>query len=280
MYAFLNGRSLRAGLLCLALLPAVHLLSGCSPDDETVVSPPVAGPVIVRGGLSYVLSLSADNITTDVRDSVLWYPHVAYLSITVARYSAGTGTIEITDASGVRVCFDSLNSHTEILNRKITSAMPLRLSLSLRKFTGAVTFGLQLGPTEINGMVARFALRDSTGAERSSFSPGERVDFSYSLVNLTGKTHPWAKGDSRLRCRFTVNHGDSLAKDSFYGFAWLDVPETGTLHAGDSIYVTWRGISAQSPLPSGHYAAFAEPQFILTDLGFPATREASFFISA
>ena len=253
--------------------------SGCKSGDDGIVNPPLSTPVVVRSAYSYVLSINADNMTIDVRDSVRWGPHVAYLSITVSDYSSGEGTFEITDSSGTRVCLDSVNGNIEILNRRLSAAMPLRLRLSLHGFTGALVCGLQLGPTDINGMVARFSLRDSMGVERSSFRSGQRVDFSYSVVNMTGQTQHWGKADTRPMCRFTINRAGNLVRDSFEGLGTFPVPEEGNLQPGDSIKVSWRGISSQTPLPPAHYVAFAEPQFILAELGFLATQEYAFDIN-
>jgi len=267
--------------------PYVHLtvlllspwFSGCGSKDEGITNPPVTTPIVTRGAYSFVLSLGADNATIDVRDSVRWYPQVAYISITSSNYTSGAGTLEITDSSGMRVCLDSIIGNVEILNRKLVAVMPLRLRLSLHGFTGSIICGLQLGPSGINGMVAHFALQDSTGAERLSFRSGERIDFTYSVVNMTGQLAHWAKGDSRPMSRFTINRGDSLVRDGFYGLAFLQMPEKGDLRAGDSVRVSWRGISSQNPLPPAHYVTFADPQFIFTDLGFLETQKFAFDIT-
>jgi len=264
--------------LYLALMLLGLSFGGCASEDDGVVSPSVTSPVVVRSAYSYVLAFDADNAAIDVRDSIRWYPRVAYLSITVSNYSSGGGTIEITDSSGMRVCLDSINGNIEILNRKLTFAMPLRLRLSLHGFTGALNCGLQLGPTDINGLVIRFVLRDSTGVERSTFRPGERIDFLYSVVNMTSHAVHWAKADSRPMARFTITRGDSVAWDSFYGLAFLQYPEQGDVRAGDSIRVLWRSNSSQASLPLGHYAAIADPQFVLTELGFLTRRENPFDI--
>ncbi len=264
--------------LSLVILLFCQAFSGCELSEDDITDGAATSPVVARGAYSYMLSINAEKTTIEVRDSAVWNPHVAYFSITVAGYSAGTGTLELTDSSGTRVCIDSIYGNMEILNRRIASPMPLRLRLSLREFTGAIICGLQLGPTDINGMVAHFTLRDSMGVERSSFKAGEPVDFSYSVVNMTGKPHNWATGDSRPLSRFTVTQGDSIVRDSFEGFVWIQVPRLGTVYEGETIRFAWRGISSQIPLPAGQYRAVAEPQFTLTDLGFLPQQELAFEI--
>jgi hypothetical protein len=265
------------GLLALVLL---SLFSGaCVPkDDGLVVDPPGAAPVVVRGAYSYVLLFDAENGSVDLQDSVSWYPELAYLSITVANHSSGSGSVEITNAWGMRLCLDSINGNMEILNRNLSSTMPFRLRLHLHEFTGAITCGLQLGPADINGMVTRFVLRDSTGLERSVFSEGERIDLSFSLANLTGRPYQWAKGDGRPMCRFKINGGDVLLRDSFEGYAWIQVPQVGTLQNGESIRLDWSGVLPDSPLRPGHYVAVAEPQFVFTELGLLRGRVCAFDI--
>lgn len=264
----------------LALILLSQFSGACVPeDDDLVVNPPGPAPVVVRGAYSYVLVYEAENGTVDLLDSVRWYPELAYLSVTVSNYAAGGGAFEITNSAGGRLCLDSVNGDMEILNRVLASTMPLRLRLTLHGFTGAITCGLQLGPTDINGMVTRFFLQDSTGLERSLFREGERIDFSFSLANLTGHPHQWAKGDGRPMCRFKITGGDVLLRDSFEGFAWIQVPVVGSLLPGDSIRVLWSGVLPNSPLPRGHYVAVAEPQFIFTELGPLQGRVAAFDIT-
>ena len=253
--------------------------AACARTDDGITDPPANIPVVVRGSYSYVLSIGADNATMEVRDTTRWLPHIAYLSISVSNRSGGWGTLEIADSAGNRVCIDSIRGNMEILNRKLAAVMPLRLRFSLHGFSGAVTFGLQLGPSDIAGLAERFVLQDSTGAARSSFRGGERVDFLYSLVNLTGQPVRWTKGDSRPHCRFVLYRADSLLTDSFQGLAFLQVPESGTVQPGDSIRVLWHGIDPRSPLPPGHYRASAEPQFVPADLGFLRDRESGFDIN-
>ena len=265
-------------LLNLVLVFLALWFTGCKSNDDGIANHVTNTPVVVRGYYSYVFSLGADDATMEVRDTTRWYPHVAYLSISVWSYSGGSGILEIADSAGTRVCIDSIRGNTEILNRRIASSMPLRLRFSLQGFSGAVTFGLQLGPADIGGLAERFVLQDSTGLVRSSFKHGERVDFLYALVNLTGQPVRWSKGDSRPKCRFAVYRADSLLRDSFQGLAFLAVPESGTLQPGDSIRVLWHGIDSQSPLPLGHYNASAEPQFVPSDLGFLRDRESGFDI--
>ena len=264
--------------LSLVVLLSCLWFSGCELAEDDITNGAATAPVVVRGAYSYMLSIDAEKTTIDVRDSAAWYPHVAYLSITVSGYSAGTGTLEMTDSSGTRLCIDTINGNMEILNRKLAAAMPFRLRFSLHEFTGAIICGLQLGPTDINGMVAHFTLRDSMGVDRSSFNAGEPVDFSYSVVNMTDKPHNWATGDSRPLSRFTVAKGDSIVKDSFQGVGWIQVPRLGTVYEGETIRFAWRGISSQTPLLPGQYRAFAEPQFVLTDLGFLPKQELAFEI--
>jgi hypothetical protein len=214
---------LRITPVCSLVLVLLCQFSGaCVPEDDgLVVDPSGAAPAVVRGAYAYVLVFEAENGNVDLQDSVRWYPELAYLSITVSDYSSGRGTVEIMNSAGVRLCLDSVNGNMEILNRYLASAMPLHLRLTLRGFTGAITCGLQFGPADINGMVTRFVLRDSTGLERSLFRQGERIDFAFSLVNLTGHPHQWGKGDGRPMCRFTITGGDVLLRDSFDGFAWI-----------------------------------------------------------
>lgn len=264
--------------LALMILCSAFWICGCELPEDDIPTPAEATPVVVRGAYSYMLSIKAEKTTVEIRDSAGWYPHVAYFSITVAGYSAGTGAIEMTDSSGTRLCIDSIYGNIEILNRKLASKMPMRLRLSLQGFTGAIICGLQLGPTDINGMVARFTLRDSTGVERSSFNAGEPVDFSYSLVNMTGKSHGWGIGDSRPLSRFIVTQEDSTVRDSFQGAMWLQEPRWGTVYDGETIRFAWRGVSPQTPLPPGKYRAVAEPQLVLTDLGFLPKQELAFEI--
>ena len=272
----MNHLSKRYVRLAVVLIP--WWFSACGSKEGGITNPLVTTPLVTRGAYSYVLSVGADNATIDIRDSIRWFPHVAFLSITSSNYASGWGTLEITDSSGTRICLDSITGNMERLNSKLVGLMPLRLRLSLHGFTGSIICGLQLGATDINGLVAHFALQDSTGAERSSFRSGERIDFSYSVVNMTGQVAHWVKGDSRPMSRFTINRGDSLVRDSFYGFAFLQMPEKGDIPAGDSVRVSWHGISPQNSLPPAHYAAFADPQFVLTDLGFLATQERAFDI--
>jgi len=264
--------------LFLAVLFSCLCFSGCELAEDDITNGAATAPIVVRGAYSYMLSIDAKEATIDLRDSAAWNPHVAYLSITVSGYSAGTGALEISDSSGTRVCIDSIKGNMEILNRRLSSKMPLRLRLSLHGFTGAIICGLQLGPTDINGMVAHFTLRDSMGVDRSSFNAGESIDFSYSVVNMTDKPHNWATGDSRPLSRFTVTRGDSIVRDSFQGVGWIQVPRLGTVYEGETLRFAWRGISSQTPLPPGQYRAVAEPQFVLTDLGFLPKQELAFEI--
>ena len=82
--------------LSLVVLLSCLWFSGCELAEDDITNGAATAPVVVRGAYSYMLSIDAEKATIDVRDSAAWYPHVAYLSITVSGYSAGTGTLEVT----------------------------------------------------------------------------------------------------------------------------------------------------------------------------------------
>jgi hypothetical protein len=127
--------------------------------------------------------------------------------------------------------------------------------------------------------MAQIVLRDSNGTSRQIFARGEPIYFGYSLKNLSGRDIPWSKPDSRDFFRFLVTENGTIIKDSFYGRMWYASPEHGHLVPEDSLRTVWVGSSMQLPLPPGEYIAWADPQFVLDDLGFPGKKGAAFAVA-
>src|SRR5512143_1266235 len=129
----------------------ILFLNGCESGDHGIVSGSTTAPTVVRGAYSYVLTFEAVAASISLQDTIRWYPHLAYLTVTVARYSNGTGTLDITDSAGVHQFLMDFDANVEVLNRNLSAPMPLVLRLSLQGFTGTITCVVQMAPAGLSG---------------------------------------------------------------------------------------------------------------------------------
>ena len=131
----------------------------------------------------------------------------------------------------------------------------------------------------IPGIRTTLLCTDSLGAVKTSFTPNEPVLFRYSVANGTGTDQKWATAMGNPFARFFVVRGTDTIADSYAGIAFLAMPATGTLKAGDSLTAAWRFDPAKFTLAPGGYAAIASPDFVLVDLGIPGDEERVFIVS-
>ena len=268
-------------LLGLGVAITLTLTSPSCVRESFLVDPTqVIAPVTVRGYNSFFLTLDVRNATGVVTDSVYFhYSRIAHVTMAVSEYSSGSCKIAISDQSHVSIATDSLGGNAEIINRKITVAMPLHLRVDLQGFTGKITCMILVTPFEAMGLDARFALRDSMGSERDSFRVGEIIDFTYDFHNKSSTAQKWWQGTNLPFGRFTVMRGDSLVMDSFAGKGWLPEGNSGIILPGDSLHAFWRGVSSAHPLTPGDYVAKVEPTFRMELYGYPAPIEKPFIVS-
>lgn len=253
--------------------------SSCVLETSLVDPTQVIAPVTVRGDKSLFLTLEVRNATGIVTDTVYFFSQIAYVTTVVSGYSSGSCIIEMSDSYHVPIATDSFDGNAEVINRKFTATMPVRLRIDLQGFTGKITSMIIVTPFEATGLDARFSLRDSMGAERTSFRFGESIDFAYSFFNKSSTAQEWWQSLALPFGRFSVSKGDSVVLDSFAGKGWLAEGAAGTILPGDSLYTTWSGVSSGHPLAPGQYLAKVEPTFTLEHFGYPATIEKAFMIS-
>lgn len=111
-----------------------------------------------------------------------------------------------------------------------------------------------------NGIRIAFALADTTGVRASSFKPGEDLDLSLAITNLTGKNQIYHHTGPTVI--FEIRQADSTIASSVDGLAWVQVVESGVLRNGQTQSQTWRGpnLWARQPrieLQPGDYFAHA-----------------------
>ena len=155
-------------MLVIACFVFCALFAGCKHDEGNVLTPAPSLPTIVHGVESSSVSFAGSDLTTEVVDSLRWYPNVAFYSLTVSKYVSGDGQIHVSDGAGSILWRDSLRGNFEGLNRRLQAPMPLHLHLITHSFTGAMTVAIFFAPADLNGTLATLALRDTAGQFRST----------------------------------------------------------------------------------------------------------------
>lgn len=106
---------------------------------------------------------------------------------------------------------------------------------------------------------ANFYLMDAARAPQTRFSPGEPLNFHYSLVNTSENSLPYSLPHIGPFARFEVRRGALLVGTSDDGFGYPTVMVLDTLKA-DSLLVqeyAWRSVPLHGELPRGNYLATA-----------------------
>ena len=126
--------------------------TACTHENMTGTAPPGPEntPVIVRTPLTYMLSLQANRYDYDRSDTLSSVVHTFLLSLSVTNGSTGAGYVAVTDSGGDVVWKDSLTGNLVVVNQRMGALMPIRVSISLRNFTGSVSLAIVFGEPSVD----------------------------------------------------------------------------------------------------------------------------------
>jgi len=151
-------------------------------------------------------------------------------------------------------------------NRRGASMRHFSLLVAIAFCIGGCDLGERI-PTPSESLQPTFRMTDTTGRETNSFRFGEEFDVSFTVINTTGKTLTFYRGDSGPDVVFRILKADTLIASSIDGYVFLMVVTVGHLPSGETLQGLWRGPNtpARTPrlvLPPGIYTVQAfYPQF-------------------
>ena len=134
------------------ILTVLILLPSCARDNTIPTGPagPENSPIIVRTPVSYTLSIEANKLDYDRSDTLSSVVHNFLLSLSVTNGSTGAGYVTVIDAGGDVVWKDSLTGNLVVVNQRMGALMPIRVSISLRNFTGSVSLAIVFGQPSVD----------------------------------------------------------------------------------------------------------------------------------
>ena len=137
----------RESIVAAGILGLAFLLDACTHNEEIVTGPPASEntPVIVRTQVSYTISVEANRFDYDHAEAI-WYTAPSFLlTLSVDGVVSGAGSVSITDSGGAVVWSDTFRTNQVVVNQRMGAPMPIRVSVSLRNFTGTFSLAVVFG---------------------------------------------------------------------------------------------------------------------------------------
>ena len=94
-----------------------------------------------------------------------------------------------------------------------------------------------------------FTITDTTGYSKTTFSPGEHFDLSFTYVNTTTDTLTYIRGSSAPPVIFEILKDDIVIASSVDGYSFVQVLLGGHLTPKDTLKGQWQAPNTQYQYP-------------------------------